>query len=98
MNIDGLFVEAYRPLQNTYNGTLKGWLTVRIPKSGIDIRGISYHENDTGMRWIEMPYRLRRKPDGDLKIYSIRFINAEDWRIFREATIEALSMYRRDPA
>jgi len=96
MDINGLFIEAYRPLQHSDNGTLKGWLTVRLPHFGIDIRGISYHETETGIQWIEMPYRLRRKIDGDLKIYSIRFINTADWKQFREATLQALSIHRSE--
>jgi hypothetical protein len=91
---DDLFVESWRPIPEN-NGTLKGWLTVRIPKFGIDIRGISFHKNVAGNQWIEMPYRLRKKPVGDLKIYSVRFISADDWKEFKTATLDALNEYKQ---
>ena len=96
MNFRGLFVESYRPRRHAEASTLKAYLTVRIPSLGIDVRGVAHHLDSNGSGWIELPYRLRRKPDGtELRIYTIRFINALDWRTFHQDVLDAIESHAK---
>ena len=73
--------------------TLKGFLTVLLQPSGIEIRDLTLHEKN-GKRWVNMPNKPY-EDEGETKYsYIVFFPDKDRAQKFQEATLKALDKYR----
>jgi len=73
--------------------TLKGFLTVLLQPSGIEIRDLTLHSKN-GKRWLNMPSKPYES-DGETKYqYIVFFPDKDRAKKFQEAALNALDKYR----
>lgn len=86
MNVEIL---KFTPLQQ--KKSLQGFVSVLLTKPGLEIGGIAVHEKD-GMRWLQLPARPYKKPDGKTGwSYLISFREKENYQRFQNATLKAIN-------
>ncbi len=74
--------------------TLKGFLTIRMTSVGLEIRDIALHEKN-GKRWLSMPAKPYKKPDGSQGwAYILDFFNKDLGKRFQKLALSALDSYR----
>lgn len=74
--------------------TLRGFLTVLLHPSGIEIRDITLHEKNN-TRWVNMPSRPYQDEDGSTKYsYIIYFPNKDRAKQFQNAVLTALDKFQ----
>lgn len=77
-----------------HKNTLLGFLTIRIPTVGLEIRDIALHRKN-GRRWLQLPAKPYPKQDGTQGWnYIICFPDKSRYRRFEEVTLKALDEFR----
>lgn len=72
-------------------GTLLGFADIFVPKWGVEIYGLTYHQKD-GKRWVNFPSREYEK-DGEKKHMSyFRFPEPGHYNLFCEKVKEAIEL------
>ena len=79
-----------------YSGkTMIGFLAVRLPDVGLEIRDIALHKKN-GKRWLQLPVKPYKKKDGGKGwSYILNFHKKEQYNKFQEATLKALDAFQR---
>lgn len=77
-------------------GTLLGFADIFVPKWGVEIYGLTYHEKD-GKRWVNFPSREYEK-DGEKKRMSyFRFPDSGHYTLFCEKVKVAIETKINEP-
>jgi hypothetical protein len=86
-------VEIVEYRKHNKESTLCGWITVKMPKTQLEINGIS-HFVKGGAEWIQLPRKDYLKKDGS-KGYNeiIRFTERSYHDAFQKEVLEALSVF-----
>lgn len=75
--------------------TLKGFLTVRLPGIGLEIRDICLHEKN-GKKWLQLPSKPHQKQDGSQSwSFILTFFDQQKGDQFQAAALKALDQYQR---
>lgn len=74
--------------------TLKGYVDIFLPNSGLEIYGCTYHVKGNN-QWVNMPQKEITLSDGSKKYFSItRFREANHRDAFSRAVLQALKNYK----
>ena len=88
-------ISDFRPYEKN---TLQGFLTVLLSDMGLEIKDIALHRKD-GKRWLQLPAKLYRKPDGSQGwSYIVSFNTKKDFKLFQEVTLTKLDTFRQGEA
>ena len=80
-------IKDFRPFKKN---TLQGFVTVRLPAIGPEIRDICRHEKNE-RRWLAMPANPHQKADGARSwSYILDFFDKDRGQRFQELTLAAL--------
>ena len=75
--------------------TLRGFLSVRLIETGLEIRDIALHQQN-GKRWLQLPAKPYKKPDGRQGwSYILNFHKKEHFNKFQEVALKALDAFQR---
>ena len=75
--------------------TLKGFLTIRLPALGLEIRSIALHAkgNERSLQWPARPYK---RPDGRMGwSYFLHFYDKKRYQQFQSVVLQALDNFQR---
>jgi hypothetical protein len=88
----GIEIKSFRKFEKN---TLKGFLTVLLQPSGLEIRDLTLHEKN-GKRWVNMPSRPYEDDEGETRYsYIIFFPDKKRAEQFQQATLKALKEYQQ---
>lgn len=80
-------VIEFRPHQKN---TLRGFLTIRLTKVGLEIHDLALHQKN-GKRWLQLPAKPYQKHDGSQGwSYILAFYDKRRFQQFQEVTLRAL--------
>ena len=83
-----------KDLRKFEKNTLRGFFTVLIEPTGLEIRDLTLHEKN-GNRWFNMPSRPYEDENGDTKYsYIIFFPDKDRARQFQKAVLKALDEFQ----
>jgi len=87
-------IVSYKEYQKN---TLQGFVTVRMPNIGLEIRDITVHQKENS-QWIGMPAKNYEK-DGKVNYsYIVFFYDESTKKRFQDEVLEALAEYRQAEA
>jgi len=93
MNLQApLVIKEFKPFTKN---TLRGFVTIRFPKSGLEIRDICLHEKN-GKRWLSMPAKPYQKNDGTKGwCIVVDFFDKQIGKKFQQIALRTIDTYRK---
>ena len=79
--------------------SLAGYINIYLPKTGLEIFGLTHHKTDDGREWVNLPSKEYTTPEGEKKYLSIvRYRERSHSDAFGRAVLAALKEFDRPKA